>query len=171
MRWSKVRKLVEESFVPSVRGRVRLHTTTFGACTCGKGSIHIDGQTLAKFNTIVHYTRYRDHIDGYPPIPIDQRSPNLLVERGEFSRQDLYRACWSYLHSSINESIESDNPLILSLAVLSARVGRNRLRRVASRDLHPLTRALLEFRLEAEAAGASRQVTVTASDRALKLRV
>jgi hypothetical protein len=87
---------------------------------------------------------------GRRPIREYERT-GTLVERGEFSRYDLHEACWKYIHSSINESVSSPNPLIQSLAVLSARVGKNRLRRFASRDLHPLTQALLAFRLRAEA--------------------
>jgi hypothetical protein len=65
-------------------------------------------------------------------------------------------ACWEYLHSSVNDSLASANPLIASLAVLNARVGKQRLRRMAGAKLHPLTRALLDFRLQAEAESLAR---------------
>jgi hypothetical protein len=167
MRWSKVRKLVEESFAPAVKGRVTVHSTWLRRpgvntwCECGWGWIAVDKERLAWFDTHDHYDRHSEtyrqthgHRNGasedHPPIPMEERG-NSPVEPGEFARYDLHDACWRYLHSSINESIDSTHPLIQSLAVLSARVGKTRLRRTASRDLHPLTRALLEFRLEAEA--------------------
>ena len=73
-----------------------------------------------------------------------------LIEDGEFSRFDLHIACWDYLHQSIKDSLESENPLIKSLAVLSAKVGKGRLVEIAKQNLYPLTRALLDFRIEAE---------------------
>jgi hypothetical protein len=63
---------------------------------------------------------------------------------------DLARSCWDYLHSNLNESLKSGDPFVSSLAVINAKVGRQRLRRTAMLELHPLTRAMLEFRLEAE---------------------
>ncbi|MEX0683206.1 MAG: hypothetical protein WD904_11445 [Dehalococcoidia bacterium] len=68
----------------------------------------------------------------------------------------LTEACWKYLHSNLNESLESPDPFVSSLAVLNAKVGLTRLRRVSGRDLHPLTRAMLDFRLQAELAAHSR---------------
>ncbi len=54
------------------------------------------------------------------------------------------------MHQSVKDSLESENPLIKSLAVLNAKVGKGRLIEIAKQNLHPLTRALLDFRIEAE---------------------
>ena len=80
----------------------------------------------------------------------EARTPGNFVKPGEFSRFDLHEACREYAHSVVNESLRSDNPLIVSLAVLNGKVGRTRLRKLSSGKLHPLTRALLDFRLKAE---------------------
>lgn len=82
-------------------------------------------------------------------VPNEERTPNKLVENGEFSRFDLHIACWDYLHQSVKDSLASENPLIKSLAVLNAKVGKGRLVEIAKQNLHPLTRALLDFRIEA----------------------
>jgi hypothetical protein len=50
----------------------------------------------------------------------------------------------------LKDSLESENPLIKSLAVLNVKVGKGRLIELAKQNLHPLTRALLGFRIEAE---------------------
>lgn len=160
MRWSKVRKLVEESFAESVRGRVMVHSTR-NICDCGYARIEVDGKPLAIFDTVVSLGRFRSqyheasNVDpriAHAAIRDDERTTGALVEPGEFSRQDFYMACWEYLDSSVNDSLASANPLIVSLAVLNARVGKQRLRRMSGTKLHPLTRALLEFRVEAERA-------------------
>lgn len=158
MKWSKLRKLVEDTFAESVRGRVQIHSTRY-RCSCGRGWITIDGEELVDLSTILSGTIYRSiyheatrtDCARHPAVPDEARKPGNLVEPGEFSRFDLHEACWEYIHSSVNDSLKSNNPLIVSLAVLNAKVGRGRLNRLDGRTLHPLTRALLEVRLKAEA--------------------
>jgi hypothetical protein len=173
MQWSKVRKRVENSFAPSVRGRVTVHSTNSKQkgeprrCLCGWGWLAIDSNPIAKFDTHASYDKYANPYHettivtrfgtgphkGHPSVPDSERFGSRLAEPGEFSRFDLHEACWFYLHSSLNDSVASENPLVLSLAVLNAKVGKQRLRRIAQRKLHPLTRALLELRMEAEGVG------------------
>jgi hypothetical protein len=164
MRWSKVRKLVEESFAPSVRERVTLHFTNHRyavrhPCDCGYARIDVDQAPIAHFDTHLSYKLYGSLHDAnipwpsHPDLPGNARTAGLLVEPGEFSRHDLTNAMWAYIHLyTLDESLASPNPLIASLAVLDSRVGKHRLRRISERHLHPLTRALLEFRVQAEAA-------------------
>ncbi len=157
MRWSKVKKLVEDSFAESVKGQVKIYSTHY-QCSCGRGWITIDGKELVDLSTMLSGMIYRcayheatnTIFPKHPAVPDKDRTLNKLVEDGEFSRFDLHIACFDYLHQSIKDSLESENPLIKSLAVLNAKVGRGRLSEIAKQNLHPLTRALLDFRLEAE---------------------
>ena len=157
MRWSKLKKRVEESFAGSVRGRVHIYSTHY-QCSCGRGWITVDGRELVDFSTMltgliyrcVYHEATRTDCVTHPAVPDEDRKPGNLIEPGEFSRFDLHEACWGYIHSSINDSLGSKNPLIASLAVLNAKVGKGRLKRLAAQKLHPLTRALLMVRLQAE---------------------
>ena len=159
MRWSKLKKLVEDSFADSVRGRVRVFSTHYD-CSCGRGWITVDGKELANLCTETSGAKYRAVFHEttntiyakHPAVPDEERNPNNIVEPGEFSRFDLHIACWDYAHQSVADSLNSENPLIASLAVLNSKVGKGRLAKVAAKDLHPLTRALLNFRLKAEEA-------------------
>lgn len=73
------------------------------------------------------------------------------MEYGELSRQDVYEACWSYVHNlTIDESISSEDPLIQSLAMLDKRLGKRRLKSIDQAKLHPLAKKLLTVRLESE---------------------
>lgn len=63
---------------------------------------------------------------------------------------DFPDACWQYLNSNLNDSLNSADPFVSSLAVLNAKVGMQRLKRLAAKSLHPLTRGILEFRMTAE---------------------
>lgn len=157
MRWSKVRKLVEESFADSVRGRVAVHSTWY-QCRCGRGWITIDGKEIVDLSTHAAWQKYDAVYHAstktiwrkHPSVPDEERIPGNLVEKGEFSRFDLHEACWEYLHSNVHQLLSSDNPLLVSLAVLNAKVGRRPLAQLAQEKLHPLPRALLLFRMEAE---------------------
>ena len=157
MRWSKVKKLVEDSFAESVKKRVQIYSTHY-QCSCGRGWITIDAEELVDLSTMLSSMIYRCvyheasnvPYPKHPAVSDDERTPNKLIEDGEFSRFDLHIACWDYLHQSVKDSLESKNPLIKSLAVLNAKVGKGRLVEIAKQNLHPLTRALLDFRVDAE---------------------
>jgi len=181
MRWSKVRKLVEESFADSVKGRVAVHTTQTRsgmpyACDCGHGWLTIDGESITHFHTHlsydIHRTPYHESTDTaaawrrntdlpgqkrtstfstHPAVSDEDRMPGNLSEPGEFSRYDLALSCWKYLHTSLQESLDSPSPIIRALAMLNGKVGRQRLARYAAAETHPLPKALAEFRIEAEA--------------------
>jgi hypothetical protein len=83
----------------------------------------------------------------YLKNPFDGES---LTPRHTDSIMDLGEACYEYLHSSVSESLTSRDPFVQSLAILSAKVGRQRLRRLANQELHPLVAEVLRFRIEAE---------------------
>jgi hypothetical protein len=160
MRWSKVKKLVEESFADSIKRRVKVFSTRY-ECSCGRGWITVDGKEIADLSTMLSGLIYRCvyHESSNTPylkhqaVAVEDRADGKLVERGEFSRFDLHLACWDYLHQSLNDSLASENPLIKSLAVLNAKVGKGRLLKLKKEELHPLTRSLLDFRISAEGFG------------------
>lgn len=158
MRWSKVKKLIENSFAESVKSRVKVYSTHYSLCTCGRGWITVDGEQIVNLCTEQSRNKYTAlfHESSnvscavHSAVKDEDRTEGRLTEEGEFSRFDLHIACWDYLHQSVKDSLESENPLIKSLAVLNAKVGKGRLVKIAEQNLHPLTRALLDFRLKAE---------------------
>ncbi len=175
MRWTRVRKLIREGFADSVRDRVDLRVTnadprgTSRRDTCNEGWISVDGTVVAHIDP--HRLRKLTLTIPAPHGGAGERQVVLIVEPrqeqkvpagaevGEFL--DVPQACWEYLHSNLSKSLLSSDPFISSLAVLNAKVGRQRLRRMATRNLHPLTRAMLNFRLEAERDARSRAGALT----------
>jgi hypothetical protein len=125
---------------------------------CQQGWILVDGEVIAH----VDPHRLRKLTLSLPATATEESSRHieLIVEPRPKQKVpsgaevgiflDFPQACWEYLHSNLNESLASSDPIVSSLAVLNAKVGRQRLRRASMRDLHPLTRAMLDFRLEAE---------------------
>ena len=145
MRWSKLRSLVKEGFAESIRSRVDIQSTRYGNCTCGHAWMTLDGEVIANFCTRAHYLASIG-CPGAGTTPGHQ-----FAEYGELSRQDAYRACWDFVHSlSIESALADPDPLVQTLAVLDARVGKRRMDRLDPGALHRLAAALLRVRREAE---------------------
>ncbi len=158
MRWSKLRKLVQDTFAESVEGRVEVHSAAYRDKFSGRSWMTIDGNELVQFSSILsivkHGAYYHESTETeclkHEAVRDEDRTPGLLAEPGEFSSLDFHSACWQYIHSSLADSLKSANPLVLSIAVLNGKVGRNKLRYYLTQKLHPLTRTLIEFRLNTE---------------------
>jgi hypothetical protein len=166
MQWTKVRKLVHDSFADAVRDRVQVNVTNahprrkmaFCADNCTHGSISVDGRVIAQTDptplkrmTLSLPWTSEGEVESKTQVIVEPFSGQKVpagARTGTF--MELTEACWQYLHSSIADSLASPDPFVSSLAMLNAKVGRTRLRRALDWDLHPLTRAMLEFRLKAE---------------------
>ncbi len=151
MRWSKLRKLVEDRFAPSVAKRLAIHSAAYGNCTCGHCWITLDKQVVANFCTRAYYNKKLHRDSGSNPMYNDH-----LVLYGEKSRQDAYRSMFDYVHSmSHDDALKSDDVLVQALAVLDSRLGKRRLETFDDTALHPLAKKLLAVRQEAELAQSS----------------
>lgn len=146
MRWSKLRKLVKDRFAPEVRDRLDINSAAYGACTCGHAWLTWDGEVIANF-----CTRAYGNVGGYLPDAAPRPpGPSELVGYGEFSRQDAYHACWALVHDfSVDEALFDDDPLVRTLAIVDARLGKRRLAKIDPDGLHPLARHMWALRLEA----------------------
>ncbi|HMS65265.1 MAG TPA: hypothetical protein PKD83_08445 [Ignavibacteria bacterium] len=153
MKWSKLKKTIEDKFAESVKGRVCLFVTryTTGSYFMVRGWITIDKVEIANFSTPDNADKY-----GWNTPEINERIPDgdrtidLAVEKGEFSRHDFLNACWDYLNININDALKSENPIIRSFAVLDKRTGKRRLDLIKKENLHPLVLKLLMFRLNCD---------------------
>ncbi len=144
MRWSKLKMLTEARFAESVKKRLTINSTRYGNCHCGHAWLSLDGEIVANFCTRAYYNRLND-LQDEKTIP---HYKNQAVEYGEMSRQDVYQACWTFVHElSIEQALASDNPLIQSLAVVDGRLGKKRLLALEDQALHPLAKKLLRLRL------------------------
>lgn len=139
MRWSKLRKLVEERFCDEVKGRVAINSTAYGNCTCGHAWVTLDGVVVANFCT----RAYWNEIAGNADEKTKDKYRDQFVVYGERSRQDFYESCWDYVHKiSIDDALMETDPVIQAFAVIDRRVGKRRLAKVDQDKLHPLARRL-----------------------------
>jgi len=153
MKWSKLKKTIEDNFAISVSGRVAIFVTryTSGSYFMVRGWITIDKEEIANFSTPDNYNKFEwDTPDIDKRISADERSEGNTVEKGEFSRADFLDACWEFSRLNIDEALESHNPVIRSFAMLDRRLGKRRLKSIDRENLHPLVLKCLNFRLECE---------------------
>jgi len=165
MRWSKLKKKIEERFSSSLKNRVAINSTAYGNCSCGHAWLTLDKKVVANFCTRAFYNRamqdwgsmeYKNsRWVGNVPIPeYVKDSQNLKygeMDYGELSRQDAYQSCWEYIHElTIDQALASNDPLIQTLSVLDSRIGKRRLRNLGAEKLHPLAKRMLAIRLQEE---------------------
>ncbi|MCC3860621.1 hypothetical protein [Pseudemcibacter aquimaris] len=150
MRWSKLKKRIEDNFAENIKSRISIHSTAYGNCSCGHAWLTLDGKVIANFCTRAFFNRYPMGY-GRGEMKLDNKKTNKykdqFVEYGEMSRQNFYLACWEYIHKmGLDEALDSENCLIQSLAVLDKRLGKKRMNNLKKANLHRLARKLLLIR-------------------------
>jgi len=162
MMWSKIKKNVESKFTDKLKGRIQIYITSYGndydtKDLYNRGWITIDGNEVVNFSTPDAFFLNRN--DYHYTTPTDcarakekayERTPDNLIEKGEFSKFDLSNCCYAFLDMNIDEAISHESPIIQLLATLDKRLGKRRLIKLSEQELHPLTNFFLNVRLEAE---------------------
>lgn len=95
MRWTKLKQRVEANFADVLKGRIALHSTAYGNCSCGHAWLTLDGKILANFCTLASGNRMSWRAEGPLPLADEQikRYRDQPVEYGEISRQHVYESC------------------------------------------------------------------------------
>jgi hypothetical protein len=160
LKWSKLKKEIENRFAESLKGRIYLYSTryTSASYTMSRGWITFDGKEVVNFSTpdsVNEYGRYYNEVTksncaSHPSVKDFERTPGKVIEKGEFSRYDFHEACWTFLNLSIEDALKNENPIISSLAILDHRLGKRRLKEIDQEGLHPLIKRMLQIRLYTE---------------------
>ena len=148
MKWSKLKRLIEDGFADSFGKRLSINSTAYGNCSCGHAWLTLDGEVIANFCTRAYWTK---EMAGANPDVQNPMYRHQYAEYGEMSRQDVYRACWEFVHRlTVEKALQESDPLLQSLAVVDRRVGKRRLIQIDASVLHPLARKLFTERVRAE---------------------
>jgi len=168
MKWSQLKKRIEENFADSVRGRVEIWNTRYRKSHDEEGEawVTIDKKRVFSMGTYTYFVEsYREAnrlreesgcIDFHDP---DQRegyhlsshqADKLVRDRGVFPLWDVNRSLFESLSLSIDDAIKSENPIIRAFGTLDRRFGKRRLKKFDDSNEHPLVRMLYWFRCEAE---------------------
>jgi hypothetical protein len=141
-----------------MKKRVSIYSTVYGNCTCGHTWITLDKVVIANFCTMAFWNtrpvfdqEAGKWIRGEEINENNKKYDDLKNTYGELSRQDVYESCWEYIHDlSIEQAVQSDGPLIQSLAMIDKRLGKRKIREINADLLHPLAGALLKERMKVE---------------------
>ena len=131
--WSGMRKYLEqEMLAESLRGRVRYNCTRYvGMDNCHIFEVYIDDKKVKKFSleTVNSYFielgySVREKFGGYWEDFLDNMDKYPMCERTEYTDEEFCEALEKYRNSDIQDSINSDNPIVRMFAVLDRRIGK-----------------------------------------------
>ena len=157
MTWSGIKNKLENDYLcPALRGRIRYFVTRYRESHDQEGRVAIllDGEEVLQSSYIAFYLRY---CELYPSVGADaseafQSAYEGAINDGCFDRWDFYHAFHLFDNQSIEESMNSDNPLVRVFALLDRRLGKRRLSAISKkmeREL-PWVRKFYLIRMQAE---------------------
>ena len=154
--WSGIKNKLENDYLcPALRGRIQYFVTRYRETLdrTGRASIRLDGEEVLRSN----YYDYRDTLwSRFNLLRDDPNDYRLAYEStlndGCFDQRVFYEAFRIFDNQSIEESLNSKNPLVRIFALLDRRVGKRRLTALAEKEEQelPWVRAFYLLRLDAE---------------------
>jgi hypothetical protein len=170
MKWSKLKALAESFLADSLKGRVKYHITNYGSRdsrTMSRAWITFDGVEIANFSTVetmiqqnemawqireINQTQdYRNpaQADGY--YSAREQAQEIVAKKGVFSRDQFCDDLVDYIHSPIEDALQSKNPTVQAIAILDRRCGIRRLETMKfSEQTNTLVKLCYKIRCEAE---------------------
>ncbi|WP_444889497.1 SF0329 family protein [Microbulbifer sp. DLAB2-AA] len=158
MKWSKLKKRVEENFADSVKGRIEIFTTAYRRQDeISRTWMVIDGKEKVSFTDCASWRNLRAYFHELTPtnclrhrkIDESERQEDSLFEPGEFSSYDFKIMAFESLNTSAHNCLSSEHPILRCLGVLHQKTGKTRVKAMRE-DKHPLVAFLAEFRYMAE---------------------
>ena len=155
--WSAIRKKLEEDYLcPALRGRIQYFITKYRESHDQEGRVAVllDGEEILQSSDIAFYLRYYELC---PSVGADapeafQSAYEGAINDGCFDRRHFFHAFHLFDNQSVEESMNSDNPLVRVLALLDRRLGKRRLLAIAEKMEQelPWVRAFYVIRMKAE---------------------
>ncbi|WP_298292011.1 hypothetical protein [uncultured Litoreibacter sp.] len=135
MKWSKLKQRVEENFAPELAGRVNVRLTRYRRSHDQEqhGRIYIDGEVwfdACTFKTAIESLDTAERTTGIASWGIvhgDYGVEEDVKSRGFLEGYFFPKVLFSFLNTSIDNALKSDEPLMRILAVMDRRVGKRRL--------------------------------------------
>ena len=156
MTWSGIKNKLENDYLcPALRGHIRYFVTRYHEShdQTGRAAIRLDGEEVLRSN----YYDYRDKLwNRFNLLRDDPTDYQLAYEStlndGCFDQRVFYEAFHIFDNQNIEESMNSDNPLVRILALLDRRLGKRRLLAMRSEMEKELSwvRAFYVIRMQAE---------------------
>lgn len=159
--WSAMRKKLEGDYLcPALRGRIRYFVTRYRESHDQEGRVAIllDGEEILQSSYIDYMREFYRRYHGLRRNAQSDATENFWTARdgaindGYFDRRHFYDAFQIFDNQSIEESMNSDNPLVRVLPLLDRRLGKRRLLTMADKMEQelPWVQAFYVIRMQAE---------------------
>lgn len=171
MKWSKLKKKLEERVSDSLRRRIAFHMTNYRSNLGHEPEtrlwITVDGEEVfqvSKLKWLTNWCRISTEIreingcadfrdpkqsEGYSRAYDD--AEQILKKCGLIEDYDFLMSLQDYLSLPVADALASDNPIFKALAIIDRRVGRRRLAELEIPEYsHPLVLQMYRLRFEAE---------------------
>lgn len=158
MKWSKLRKELQERLAENLKGRMDYHLTTYKNSTgyLGRAWITWDGKEILNFSNQDTWNSYQSYSNksaqtnytSHEPIKPSERTEGEIVEKGEFSKYDFAENAFKFLSINAQDALKSENPILRALAVVDKRIGRRALNELKKTETHPMIKYLIELRMD-----------------------
>lgn len=158
MQWSKLRSRVEALWAPAVADHVALHVTRYRRAFDEEGRAWItwDREQVASFESIPFMSREGTLRLQFEELGVAAPEASLHAtetarDEGRFALWDFWDAVGRYPDLSVDDALDSEDPIIRGLAMLDRRLGRRRLDALVLRtDEQPFVKRLFALRQAAE---------------------
>ena len=157
MRWSQLKRRVEQNFAPSLRGRVELFQTVYRRAPDDFGEVWlvVDGERRFSWGEMTAYfaeaaTGFASERAGVTDSEREWLRHDALHERGVLFRWQINVLLLRTLSLPIDAALKHQSPLVRGLATLDRRCGKRRLPAIKQSEEHPFVRAMTELRCQAE---------------------
>jgi len=152
MIWSKTKRAIESLLAVSVKKHVQFHMTRYGlgvSQTMARAWITWDGQEIANLSN-AEWAMETYAVQNQQNVTYAQ-AQEIIRKTGLLSRFDFESAVQAYLGSSIEHSLQSDDPIMQAFALFDRRTGKRRLAQFClATAAHPLVKVCYHLRCQAE---------------------
>ncbi|MEM6355835.1 MAG: hypothetical protein AAF844_09140 [Pseudomonadota bacterium] len=151
MRWSKLKKRIEDGFADAAKGRVEVWVTRYRDAHDEEGEawITIDKKRVHSMGSFAYLNalaarKVRLHNDcveagGNPrPYGFHEEAELQLSQEGIVDHYGFQAALFDYLNRSIDDVLQSPVAVVRALGMVDRRLGKRRLRTLDLGHEHPL---------------------------------
>ena len=170
MKWSKTKKAIENLLADSVKDHVQFHMTRYGpgvSQTQARAWITWDKKELVNMSNaewlIETYALERQLREVNRTVDVNdpqqrkgydlarEEARDIVRKKGVLSRFQFEESVEKYLDLSIENALQSDNPIIQAIAMFDRRLGKRRLVQICpDTSAHLLVRLFYTLRCKAE---------------------
>jgi hypothetical protein len=157
MRWSQLKKQLQDRFAGSVAANIDLNQTRYRHSHDQEGEFWISfgGSRIFSSGSLSYLSSLgvlaaKNRADGSTPAQAYELAWPVMDSSGQFLLEQMNKDLFHSLSLTVEEMLEHNNPVIRALAIIDARYGKRRLATFDPITEHHLVQRLHNLRCEAE---------------------